>query len=200
MTARERLGHDLTCQPGLIAIAAMVLLACSTAAHGAGDPRETAIRPFHVHVADAALADLRRRLAATQWPDKELVTDRSQGIQLATMKALARYWQTEYDWRRAEARLNALPQFVTTIDGLDIHFIHVKSRQPNALPMILTHGWPGSIVELLAIIDPLTNPAGHGGRVEDAFVVVIPSLPGYGFSGKPTTPGWNPDRVARAWD
>ena len=200
MTSRKRWTHDLTCQPGLIAIAATVLLAFSSTAHGAGEPRETAIRPFQVHVADAALADLRRRLAATQWPDKELVTDRSQGVQLATMKALVRYWQTEYDWRRAEARLNALPQFVTTIDGLDIHFIHVKSRQPNALPMILTHGWPGSIVELLAIIDPLTNPTAHGGRAEDSFDVVIPSLPGYGFSGKPTIPGWNPDRVARAWD
>ena len=183
-----------------IVVVAIVILAFSTPALAAGEGRDTAIRPFRVHVPDPALADLRRRLAATQWPDKELVTDRSQGVQLATMKALVRYWQTDYDWRKAEAALNALPQFVTTIDGLDIHFIHVKSRHPNALPVIITHGWPGSIIEMLAIIDPLTNPTAHGGRAEDAFDVVIPSMPGYGFSGKPTGAGWNPAHVAQTWD
>ena len=141
-----------------------------------------AIRPFRVSVPQAALTDLRKRLAATRWPTKELVGDRSQGVQLATLKALVRYWSTEYDWRKAEARLNAYPQFVTKIDGVDIHFIHVKSRQPNAMPLIITHGWPGSVIELLEVIDPLTNPTAHGGRPEDAFDVVLPSLPGYGFS------------------
>src|SRR5919197_454106 len=160
---------------------------------------EAAIRPFQFHASDEALADLRRRIAATNWPERELVTDASQGVQLATMRKLARYWETEHDWRRVEARLNALPQFMTEIDGLDIHFIHVRSQQPNALPLIVTHGWPGSIIEQLKIIDPLTNPTAHGGSASDAFHVVIPSLPGYGFSGKPTTPGWNPPRMARAW-
>ena len=151
-----------------------------------------AIRPFRVNVPHADLADLRRRLAATRWPNKELVEDRSQGVQLATLKELARYWATEYNWRKAEAKLNAFPQFVTKIDGVDIHFIHVKSRHPNALPVIITHGWPGSVIELLEVIGPLTNPTAHGGRAEDAFHVVIPSLPGYGFSGEPTELGWDP--------
>ena len=158
-----------------------------------------AIRPFRVHFPDEALADLKRRIAATRWPDREIVADQSQGVQLATVQKLARYWATEYDWRKCEAKLNALPQFITSIDGVDIHFIHVRSKHPNALPVIITHGWPGSIVEQLKIIDPLTNPTAHGGSASDAFDVVIPSLPGYGFSGKPTTTGWDPIRIARAW-
>src|ERR671915_1843325 len=160
---------------------------------------KTAIRPFRVNVPEAELTELRRRINATRWPERETVTDASQGVQLATIQALARYWATDYDWRKAEAKLNALPQFVTTIDGLDIHFIHVRSKNPNALPLIVTHGWPGSVIEQLKIIDPLVNPAAHGGRAEDSFDVVIPSMPGYGFSGKPTTTGWGPERIARAW-
>jgi pimeloyl-ACP methyl ester carboxylesterase len=162
-------------------------------------PALSEIRPFHVHFSDAALADLRRRVLATKWPDRELVKDESQGVQLATMKALAKYWTTEYDWRKVEARLNALPMFITTIDGLDIHFIWVRSKEKNALPMIITHGWPGSIIEQLKVIAPLTDPVAHGGKAEDAFDVVIPSLPGHGFSGKPTELGWDPVRVAKAW-
>src|SRR5580765_1743041 len=145
-----------------------------------------AIRPFHVHFSDETLADLKRRVAATRWPDKEIVPDQSQGVQLATVQKLARYWSTDYDWRKVEATLNALPQFTTEIDGVDIHFIHVRSKHPNALPLIITHGWPGSVIEQLKIIGPLTDPTAHGGRAEDAFDAVIPSLPGYGFSGKPT--------------
>jgi pimeloyl-ACP methyl ester carboxylesterase len=160
---------------------------------------DTSIRPFKFHASDEALADLRRRIAATKWPSRELVKDASQGVQLQTMRELARYWHTDYDWRKFEARLNALPQFMTTIDGVDIHFIHVRSKQPNVLAVIVTHGWPGSIIEQLKIIDPLTNPTAHGGSVSDAFHLVIPSMPGYGFSGKPTTTGWGPDRMARAW-
>src|SRR5262249_11955037 len=148
-----------------------------------------AIRPFTFHAPQADLDELRRRIAATRWPDKETVADASQGVQLATTQQLARYWATDYDWRKVEARLNALPQFITSIDGLDIHFIHVRSKHANALPVIVTHGWPGSIIEQMKIIEPLTNPTAHGGRAEDAFDVVIPSMPGYGFSGKPTTPG-----------
>jgi pimeloyl-ACP methyl ester carboxylesterase len=162
-------------------------------------PGDTSIRTFKFHAPDEALTDLRRRIGATKWPSRELVTDASQGVQLATMRELARYWQTTYDWRKFEARLNALPQFLTTIDGEDIHFIHVRSKHPNALPVIVTHGWPGSIVEQVKIIDPLTNPTAHGGTASDAFDVVIPSLPGHGFSGKPTTLGWDPVRIARAW-
>jgi len=158
------------------------------------------IRPFNVNVPEKALVDLRQRIAATRWPDREAVTDRSQGAQLAKVQALVRYWGTDYDWRKAEAKLNALPQFVTKIDGLDIHFIHVRSRHPNALPLIMTHGWPGSIFELLKVVGPLTDPTAHGGRAEDAFDLVLPSMPGYGFSGKPQSTGWNPDRIARAWD
>jgi pimeloyl-ACP methyl ester carboxylesterase len=166
-----------------------------TAANTAAD----AIRPFHINFPKAALDDLRRRIAATRWPEQETVSDGSQGVQLATIKKLASYWQTDYDWRKVEAKLNSLPQFITTIDGLDIHFINVKSRHANALPLIITHGWPGSIIEQLKIIEPLTNPTAHGGSATDAFDVVIPSLPGYGFSGKPTTTGWDPIRIARAW-
>jgi pimeloyl-ACP methyl ester carboxylesterase len=157
------------------------------------------IRPFHVNVPEKELVDLRKRVAATKWPERETVADASQGVQLATMRELARYWQTDYNWRKVEARLNALPQFITQIDGLDIHFIHVRSKNPNAFPLIVTHGWPGSIIEQLKIIDPLTNPTAHGGKAEDSFDIVIPSLPGYGFSGKPTAPGWDPPRIARAW-
>jgi pimeloyl-ACP methyl ester carboxylesterase len=160
---------------------------------------KTAIRPFHVNVAEAELTELRTRINATKWPERETVTDASQGVQFATMQKLAHYWQTDYDWRKIEAKLNALPQFVTEIDGLDIHFIHVRSKHENALPLIVTHGWPGSIIEQLKIIDPLTNPTAHGGSASDAFHVVIPSMPGYGFSGKPTTTGWDPVRIARAW-
>jgi pimeloyl-ACP methyl ester carboxylesterase len=158
-----------------------------------------AIREFRVKTSEAELADLRQRIAATRWPDKETVADASQGVQLATMQKLARYWATEYDWRKCEARLNSYPQFITEIDGLDIHFIHVRSKHENALAIIVTHGWPGSIVEQMKIIDPLTNPTAHGGSASDAFHVVIPSIPGYGYSGKPTETGWGPDRIARAW-
>ena len=178
--------------------------ALSFAAGAFGTPRaaptgNTAIRPFRIDVPEQDLVELRRRVLATRWPDRETVTDQSQGTQLDKLQALVRYWGTDYDWRKVEARLNALPQFVTEIDGLDIHFIHVRSRHPNALPVIVTHGWPGSIIEQLKIIDPLTDPTAHGGSADDAFDVVIPSLPGYGFSGHPTGPGWDPDRIARAW-
>ncbi len=158
-----------------------------------------ATRPFRVAIPEEVLVDLRRRLAATRWPDRETVTDDSQGVPLATLQELVRYWATDYDWRKVEARLNALPQFTTEIDGLDIHFIHVRSKHENALPLIVTHGWPGSIIEQLKIIDPLTNPTAHGGSAADAFHLVIPSIPGYGFSGKPTTTGWDPARTAKAW-
>ena len=171
----------------------------SKAADPGGLAEPNGVRPFHVNIPDEALADLRRRIAATRWPDKETVADASQGVQLATMQKLARYWATDYDWRNCEAKLNALPQFVTQIDGLDIHFIHVRSKNPNALPMIITHGWPGSIIEQLKIIGPLTDPTAYGGKAEDSFDVVIPSLPGHGFSGKPTAPGWTPVSIARAW-
>src|SRR5713226_9366721 len=180
------------------AITSVVAVQTSAAATAAQD--STAIRPFTVpKVPQAALDDLRRRIAATRWPEKETVADQSQGVQLATMQKLASYWGKDYDWRKCEAKLKALPNFITTIDGLDIHFIHVRSKNPNALPMIVTHGWPGSIVEQLKIIDPLTNPTAHGGKAEDAFDVVIPSIPGYGFSGKPTTTGWDAPHIARAW-
>jgi pimeloyl-ACP methyl ester carboxylesterase len=160
---------------------------------------KTAIRPFQVNFAEADLTDLRRRVAATRWPERETVKDDSQGVQLATIQKLAHYWATEHDWRKCEAKLNALPNFITEIDGLDIHFIHVRSKHENALPMIVTHGWPGSIIEQLKIVDPLTNPTADGGTAADAFHLVIPSLPGYGFSGKPTAPGWNPVSIAKAW-
>jgi pimeloyl-ACP methyl ester carboxylesterase len=157
------------------------------------------IRPFRVTVPEERLTDLRRRITATQWPEQELVSDATQGVQLATMQKLANYWASDYDWRKVESRLNALPQFVTNIDGLDIHFIHVRSKNPNALPIIITHGWPGSIIEQLKVIGPLTDPVAYGGKAEDSFDVVIPSLPGYGFSGKPSATGWDPARIARAW-
>jgi pimeloyl-ACP methyl ester carboxylesterase len=160
---------------------------------------KTAVRPFHVNVPEAELTDLRRRIEATRWPDRETVGDASQGVQLATTQALARYWATDYDWRKVEKKLNALPQFITEIDGLDIHFIHVRSKHDNALPLIVTHGWPGSIIEQMKIIDPLTNPTAHGASASDAFHLVIPSIPGYGYSGKPTTTGWDPAHIARAW-
>src|SRR5918911_3193193 len=157
------------------------------------------VRPFRVDVPEEALVDLRRRIAATQWPEKETVADQSQGVQLATMQELARYWATDYDWRKCEAKLKALPQFMTEIDGLDIHFIHVRSKHDDALPLIVNHGWPGSIIEQLKIIGPLTDPTAHGASAADAFHVVIPSMPGYGFSGKPTSTGWGPERIGRAW-
>jgi pimeloyl-ACP methyl ester carboxylesterase len=161
---------------------------------------KNAIRPFHVNdVPEADLTDLRRRINATKWPERETVTDASQGVQLATIQALARYWATDYDWRKIEAKLKALPQFMTEIDGLDIHFIHVRSKHENALPLIVTHGWPGSVIEQMKIIDPLTNPTAHGGNASDAFHLVIPSIPGYGYSGKPTTTGWDGPHIARAW-
>ena len=159
----------------------------------------TAIRPFQVDIPEEAIVDLRRRIAATRWPDKETVADQSQGAQLDKLQALVRYWGTGYDWRKTEAKLNALPQFITEIDGLDIHFIHVRSPHEDALPLIMTHGWPGSIIELLKVIEPLTDPATHGGAAEDAFDLVLPSMPGYGFSQRPTSAGWDPDRIARAW-
>ena len=162
-------------------------------------PDKTAIRPFRFEAPEADLIELRRRITATRFPEKEPVDDPSQGVQLAFIQALARYWATDYNWRRCEAQLNSHPQFITEIDGLDIHFIHVRSKHENALPLIVTHGWPGSIIEQLKIIEPLTNPTAHGGSATDAFHVVIPSMPGYGFSGKPTTTGWGPERIARAW-
>ena len=182
--------------PARSIVAGTSLVAAGATAQQSGD---TSIRPFKFHASDEALADLRRRIGATKWPSRELVTDASQGVQLATMHELAAYWQKNYDWRKFEARVNGLPQFLTTIDGEDIHFIHVRSKQPNALPVIVTHGWPGSIFEQLKIIEPLTNPTAHGGSASDAFDVVIPSLPGHGFSGKPTALGWDPVRIARAW-
>jgi len=179
---------------------ALISLIPGTRSHAAGTTEEReAIRPFNISIPAEALTDLRQRIKATRWPDKETVNDQSQGVQLATIQKLARYWSTDYDWRKCEAKLKALPNFITTIDGVDIHFIHVRSKEKNALPIIITHGWPGSIIEQLKIIDPLTNPTAHGGKAEDAFDVVIPSLPGYGFSGKPATTGWDPIRIARAW-
>ena len=180
---------------GLIAAAAASLFPVRPAPAATND----AIRPFRINVPDEDLIDLRRRLAATRWPEKETVDDDFQGVPLATLQELVHYWQTEYDWRKVEARLNELPQFITEIDGLDIHFIHVRSKHDNALPLIVTHGWPGSIIEQLKIIDPLTNPTANGGSAADAFHLVIPSIPGYGFSGKPTATGWDPVRIARAW-
>jgi pimeloyl-ACP methyl ester carboxylesterase len=179
---------------GTVATEASQLQAASTA-----NAATAAIRPFRLNVPEKELVDLRQRIAATRWPDRETVTDQSQGAQLAKIQALVRYWGTGYDWRKAEAKLNALPQFVTKIDGLDIHFIHLRSRHKNALPVIITHGWPGSVLELIKVIGPLTDPTAHGGSAEDAFDVVIPSMPGYGFSGKPTGTGWDPDHIARAW-
>ncbi|MGO9684995.1 MAG: epoxide hydrolase family protein [Beijerinckiaceae bacterium] len=177
------------------AVGASSLFATSALAAAEGG----SIRPFHVSIPEEQLLDLRRRVLATRWPDRETVPDRAQGMQLAKVQELARYWGKDYDWRKVEAKLNALPQFMTEIDGLDIHFIHVRSKHENALPLIVTHGWPGSVIEQLKIIDPLTNPTAHGVSASDAFHLVIPSMPGYGFSGKPTTTGWDPDHIARAW-
>ncbi len=164
-----------------------------------GQIGQNSIRPFHVKIPEVELTELRRRIRAARWPEQELVGDASEGVQFNTMQKVAQYWADEYDWRKVEARLNALPQFTTEIDGLEIHFIHVRSKHENALPLIVTHGWPGSIIEQLKIIDPLINPTAHGGSASDAFDVVIPSLPGYGFSGKPTTAGWDIAHIARAW-
>lgn len=197
----DEINHD---RRRFLGAAAMSVAAAACAfsllpAHPVAAAEDDAIRPFRVDVPEATLVDLRRRIAATRWPDRETVNDQSQGVQLATIQPLIRYWGTDYDWRKVEARLNALPMFVTGIDGLDIQFIHVRSAHPNALPLIITHGWPGSILELLKVIGPLTDPTAHGGRAEDAFDLVLPSMPGYGFSGKPRTTGWGPDRIARAW-
>jgi pimeloyl-ACP methyl ester carboxylesterase len=192
---------DLT-RRRLLSATAMGLAAMSAASYPAFRTlaaTDDAIRPFRVNIPDEALFDLCRRIAATRWPDRETVNDQSQGIQLAKLQELVRYWGTDYDWRKAEAKLNALPQFITTIDGVDIHFIHVPSRHPNAMPLIMTHGWPGSVLELLRTVGPLTDPTAHGGRTEDAFHLVMPSMPGYAFSGKPKEPGWGTDRIARAW-
>jgi pimeloyl-ACP methyl ester carboxylesterase len=183
---------------GLVASASVDALAAEPSGGGSG-ATAAAVRPFRVHFPDSDLIDLKRRILATRWPDKETVADDTQGVQLATVQALARYWAADYDWRKVEARLNAHPNFITEIDGLDIHFIHVRSKHANALPLIVTHGWPGSVIEQLKIIEPLTNPTAHGGTAADAFHVVIPSLPGYGFSGKPTAAGWQPVRIATAW-
>jgi pimeloyl-ACP methyl ester carboxylesterase len=173
-------------------------MSTTTATSPEKEPKH-AIRPFRVEVPDAELSDLRRRIQATRWPERETVQDGSQGVQLATMQKLAQYWSADHDWRKAEARLNALPQFITEIDGLDIHFIHIRSPHEDAMPLIVTHGWPGSVIEQLKIIEPLINPTAHGGAASDAFHLVIPSMPGYGFSGKPTTTGWDPAHIARAW-
>jgi pimeloyl-ACP methyl ester carboxylesterase len=190
---RRRLLGGATMGVATVEVARMFGLSPASAAE------TDAIRPFRIDVPDQDLVDLRRRLAATRWPDKETVTDDSQGVPLAMVQGLVRYWQTDYDWRKIEARLNALPQFITEIDGVDIHFIHVRSKQADALPLIVTHGWPGSIIEQLKIIEPLTNPTAHGSSSSDAFHLVIPSMPGYGFSGRPTTTGWDPTHIARAW-
>ena len=183
----------------LFAISAAVGAVSLLSAHTAVPADSNAIRPFRIDLPEAELIDLRRRIAATRWPDRETVNDQSQGIQLAKLQGLVRYWGTDYDWRKAEAKLNALPQFMTTIDDVDIHFIHVRSRHPNATPLIMTHGWPGAVFELLKTVGPLTDPTAHGGRAEDAFDLVLPSMPGYGLSGKPTGTGWGPERIARAW-
>jgi pimeloyl-ACP methyl ester carboxylesterase len=199
-SAPEAIDHDRrrflqAAAIGMAATDVLGLLPSSLAAAATGD----VIRPFHVHIPEEQLADLRRRIRTTRWPDRETVSDASQGVQLEKLREFVRYWGTGYDWRKFEAKLNVLPQFITAIDGVDVHFIHVRSKHPNALPVIITHGWPGSIVEQLKIIDPLTNPTAHGGSAEDAFDVVLPSVPGYGFSGRPASTGWDPDRIARAW-
>ena len=218
MTPLKRLADRVSVRTGIIVFAAMTCLALSSTfarradvllaatAVGAASREsiaagnnDTAIRPFRVTIPEKELVELRRRISATRWPTNELVKDRSQGVQLATLRELARYWATDYDWRKAEAKLNALPQFVTKIDGVDIHFIHVRSPHENALPLIMTHGWPGSVIELLDTVGPLTDPTKYGGTPGDAFHLVLPSLPGYGFSGEPAELGWESGRIARAW-
>jgi pimeloyl-ACP methyl ester carboxylesterase len=202
---RRRLASEVIDQDRrqLLSTAAMGIAAAGVAslfpAYQAPAATSDELRPFRINGPEEALVDLRRRINATRWPDRETVPDESQGVQLAAIQEVARYWGTDYDWRKVEAKLNALPQFVTTIDGLDIHFIHVRSKHENALPLIVTHGWPGSVIEQLKIIDPLSNPTAHGASASDAFHLVIPSIPGYGFSARPTTTGWGPDRTARAW-
>jgi pimeloyl-ACP methyl ester carboxylesterase len=195
---RSLAGKITTGITGILMLFAAPDFAQTAPASGAQDSSK--IRPFHINVPEAALTDLRQRVLATRWPDKETVTDRSQGVKLEQIQDLVKYWGTDYDWRKAEARLNALPQFVTTIDGLDIQFVHIRSKNPNALPLIITHGWPGSVFELIKVIGPLTDPTSYGGRAEDAFDVIIPSMPGYGLSEKPKSTGWGPDHIARAWD
>jgi pimeloyl-ACP methyl ester carboxylesterase len=187
------------CRRNFLASAAAVGASSQFGASARAAAADGSIRPFHVNIPQDQLVDLRRRVLATRWPDRETVTDRSQGVQLAKIQEVVRYWGKDYDWRKVEAKLNALPQFITEIDGLDIHFIHVRSKHENALPLIVTHGWPGSVIEQMGIIDPLTNPTAHGASAADAFHLVIPSMPGYGFSAKPTTTGWDPDHIARAW-
>jgi pimeloyl-ACP methyl ester carboxylesterase len=219
MKPLDRLTQFSTPRIGIIVVAAMIVLTLSSLSERrvglptlaatitgvlpvrvtAAEGDKTAIRPFTFTAPEKDLVELRRRVNATVWPDRETVSDASQGVQLATMQKLARYWATDYDWRKVEAKLNALPQFITEIDGVDIHFVHIRSKHKNALPVIVTHGWPGSILEQLKIIDPLVNPTAYGGLASDAFDVVIPSMPGYGFSGKPTTTGWGPERMGRAW-
>ena len=183
----------------ILAISAAAAAFTVLPARFAAAAEDNTIRPFKIGVPEEQIVDLRRRITSTRWPDRETVADQSQGVQLAKLQELVRYWGTDYDWRKAEAKLNALPQFMTTIDNVDIHFIHVRSRHPNALPILITHGWPGSVIEQLKLIGPLTDPTAHGDRAEDAFDVVIPSLPGYGFSSRPTGTGWDPDHIARAW-
>lgn len=187
---------------GIVMSGALALLGTAAEAQGnvhVGVQSAKTIRPFHAHISNEAVINLRKRILETKWPDKETVADQSQGAQLFKLQGLVKYWGKNYDWRKAEAKLNAYPQFITNIDGVDIHFIHVRSKEPNAMPLIISHGWPGSVFEMLKVIDPLTNPTAHGGKAEDAFDVIIPSLPGFGFSGKPTVTGWDPDRIARAW-
>jgi pimeloyl-ACP methyl ester carboxylesterase len=193
------MSSTLATRRDLVAISAAAGVISLLPTHSVVAAEGDVIRPFRISIPEAELIDLQRRIAVTRWPDRETVNDRSQGVPLAKLQELVRYWGTDYDWRKAEAKLNALPQFMTTIDDVDIHFIHVRSKHPNAQPVIITHGWPGSVIEQLKIIDPLTNPTAHGGRAEDAFDVVIPSLPGYGFSGKPKGTGWEPGHIARAW-
>jgi pimeloyl-ACP methyl ester carboxylesterase len=183
-----------------LVLALATTLMAMTASAGGADPGDAEVRPFRARISESAVNNLRKRAMATRWPDAETVADASQGAQLARMQELVWYWATGYDWRKAEKKLNALPQFITRIDGVDIHFIHVRSKQPNALPMIITHGWPGSVFEQIKLIGPLTDPASHGGQAQDAFDVVIPSVPGFGFSSRPTEVGWNADRIARTWD
>jgi pimeloyl-ACP methyl ester carboxylesterase len=201
VTAASALGLLLSASPGYAqsVAAATKEPTMTTSAQPRAAAEDTTIRPFRVKVPDKDLAELRRRIAATRWPERETIADQSQGVPLSMIRELVRYWGTDYDWRKGEAKLKALPQFVTNIDGLDIHFIHVRSREKNALPLVINHGWPGSVLEQIKLIGPLTDPVAHGGKAEDAFDVVIPSMPGYGFSGKPTSTGWGPEHMARAW-